>query len=133
MANCKGPLALPIPQGAQGPLASQDPPPPQNPPLPRGPQDPHAPQAPKVLQQPIPHLPPLNWSYLKPKFSGQPDEDAKAHLLRTNDWMDTQRFQDNDKVQRFCLTLTGEARLWYESLRLINVDWLRLQNTFGQQ
>ena len=33
-------------------------------------------------------------------------------------------FQDHVKVQRFCLTLTGEARLWYESLRTINVDWL---------
>ena len=42
--------------------------------------------------------------------------------------MDTHRFQDDDKVQRFCLTLTGEARLWYESLRLINVDWIELQN-----
>ena len=47
--------------------------------------------------------------------------------------MDTHGFQDHIKVQRFCLTLTGEARLWYELLRLINVDWLGLQNTFRQQ
>ena len=47
--------------------------------------------------------------------------------------MDTHGFQDNVKVQRFCLTLTGEARLWYESLKLINVNWLGLQNTFRQQ
>ena len=66
-------------------------------------------------------------------MSGKPDENAKAHLLRTNDWMDTHKFQDNDKVQRFCLTLTGEARLWYKSLRPINVGWLGLQNTFRQQ
>ena len=26
-----------------------------------------------------------------------------------------------------------EARLWYESLRLINVDWVGSQNTFRQQ
>ena len=51
----------------------------------------------------------------------------------TNDWMDTHRSQDNDKVQRFCLTLTGEARLWYKSLRPINIDWLELQNIFRQQ
>ena len=76
---------------------------------------------------------PLNWSHFKPKFSGKPDKDAEAHLLRTNDWMDTHRFQDNDKVQKVWLTLTGKARLWYESLRLINVDWLGLQNTFRQQ
>ena len=34
---------------------------------------------------------------------------------------------------RFCLTLTGEARLWYESLRAINKEWEGLQNTFSQQ
>ena len=56
----------------------------------------------------------------------------KTHLLRMNDWMETHRFQDNDKVQRFHLTLTGEARLWYE-LRLINADWVGLQNLFRQQ
>ena len=47
--------------------------------------------------------------------------------------MDAHRFQDNDKVQRFCLTLTGEVRLWHESLRLINVGWIELQNSFRQQ
>ena len=35
-------------------------------------------------------------------------EDAEAHLLRTNDWMDTHDFQDGIKVQRFCLTLVGK-------------------------
>ena len=33
----------------------------------------------------------------------------------------------------FCLTLVGEARLWYGSLRPINVDWAGLQNQFKQQ
>ena len=47
--------------------------------------------------------------------------------------MDTHRFQDHIKVQRFCLTLTGEGRLWYKSLRPINEDWIGLQNTFRQQ
>ena len=91
------------------------------------------PQTLEVLQQSIPHMTPLNWSHFKPKFSRKPDKDAEVHLLRTDDWMDTHRFQDNVKVQRFCLTLTGEARLWYKSLRLINIDWLGLQNTFRQQ
>ena len=36
-------------------------------------------------------------------------------------------------IQRFCLTLVGEARLWYELLRPINVDWVGLQNIFRQQ
>ena len=77
---------------------------------------------------------PLNCSHFKPKFSGKSDKDAEAHLLGTNDWMDTHRFQENDKtVQRFCLTLTGETRSWYKSLRLINADWMELQNSFRQQ
>ena len=37
------------------------------------------------------------------------------------------------KVQRFCLTLLGEARLCYQSLEPINVDWQQLQNLFRQQ
>ena len=47
--------------------------------------------------------------------------------------MDTHNFQDQVKGQRFCLTLVGEDRLWYESLRLINVNWEGLQHMFRQQ
>ena len=36
-------------------------------------------------------------------------------------------FPEGVKVQNFCLTLVGEARLWYKSLRPINVDWNWLQ------
>ena len=50
-----------------------------------------------------------------------------------NDWMDTHDFLDNVKVQRFCLTLIGEARLWYKKLRPINAEWDDLQNMFRQQ
>ena len=31
---------------------------------------------------------------------------------------------------RFSSTLTGEARLWYETLRPIEVDWVGLQEHF---
>ena len=65
----------------------------------------------------------MNWSHFKPEFAGKPNEDAEAHLLRTNDWMDTHAFQEGVKVQRFCLMLVGEARLWYESHIHIAVDW----------
>ena len=75
----------------------------------------------------------LNWSHFKPEFSGKPDEDAEANLLCTNDWMTTHHFIEGVKVQRFCLTLLGEARLWYESLEPINVDWQGLQSLFRQQ
>ena len=61
----------------------------------------------------------LNWLHFKLEFSGKPEEDAEAHLLRMNNWMDTHQFQKGVKVQRFCLTLVGEARLWYKSLRPI--------------
>ena len=47
--------------------------------------------------------------------------------------MDTHDFPDNVKVQRFCLTLVGEARLWYKLLRLINAEWDNLQHMFRQQ
>ena len=47
--------------------------------------------------------------------------------------MDTHAFQEGVKVQGFCLTLVGEARIWCESLRPINVDWMGLQNQFRQQ
>ena len=50
-----------------------------------------------------------------------------------NDWMDTHEFPDHVKVQRFCLTLIGEARLWYELFRPINMNWDGLQNMFRQQ
>ena len=42
-------------------------------------------------------------------------------------------FLEDIKVQRFCLTLVGEARLWYQSLEPVNVDWQGLQNLFRQQ
>ena len=46
--------------------------------------------------------------------------------------MDTHEFPGQVKVQRFCLTLVGEARLWYELVRPINIDWVDLQNIFRQ-
>ena len=69
-----------------------------------GPQAPDAPAppAPQALQQPIqqvPQMPHLDWSYFKPEFSEKPQEDAEAHLLRTNDWMNTHQFQEGVKVQ----------------------------------
>ena len=53
--------------------------------------------------------------------------------MLTNDWMGTHTFPECVKVQRFCLILVGEARLWYESLRTIALDWNGLQNQFRHQ
>ena len=47
--------------------------------------------------------------------------------------MNAHHFVEGLKVQRFCLTLLGETRLWYQSLEHINVDWQELQNLFRQQ
>ena len=44
--------------------------------------------------------------------------------------MDIHAFPEGVKVQRFCLTLVGEARLWYESHRPIALDWNGLQTQF---
>ena len=56
-----------------------------------------------------------------------------VHLLKTNDWMEMHNFTEDTKVRKFCLTLTGEAGLWYESIRPIEMDWDVLQEHFTQQ
>ena len=76
----------------------------------------------------------LNWSNFKPEFSGKPQEDAEAHLLCSNDWMEAHHFDAGIRVQRFCLTLLGEARLWYHSLEPFgDTTWAQLQNLFRQR
>ena len=100
------PVPVPNPMQSQGPPLHV-PIPVQSQILPAQVPNPILPQAPPV------QMPQLNWSYFKPEFefSGKPEEDAEAHLLRTNDWMETHNFPDVAKVQCFCLTLTSEARL----------------------
>ena len=46
-------------------------------------------------------MPQLNWSHFKPEFSGKPEEDAEAHLLRSNNCMDTYQFQEGVKSKDF--------------------------------
>ena len=87
-------------------------------------------QQPTQQGQQIVHL---NWSHFKTEFPGKPEEDAGAHLLQTNNWMNAHHFLECIKVQIFCLTLVGEARLQYESLTPINIDWQGIQNLFRQQ
>ena len=76
----------------------------------------------------------INWSNFKPEFLGKPEEDAEAHILHSNDWMNAHCFIDDVKVQRFCLTLLGEARLWFHSLEpLEGTTWPQFQNLFRQR
>ena len=92
---------VPVPNPPMAPAPA-----PHDPQLPQVPQVPQAPQAPQGQQ-----LVHLNWSYFQPEFSGKPDEDAGAHLLHSNGWMNVYHFIDGVNVQRFCLTLLGEPRL----------------------
>ena len=88
---------------------------------------------------PLPVQPPtpmannqLNWSHFRTEFSGTPNEDVEAHLLRMEDWMMTHNFPEDQKVGRFCLTLTGEARLWHATLNIQQQQLFRQQySKFG--
>ena len=82
---------------------------------------------------PAPQIIYQNWIGKKPEFSGKPEEDVELHLLSTGDWMEACNFPEGDKVRCFCLTLIGEARLWYESLAPLDEDWPTLQNKFRWQ
>ena len=61
---------------------------------------PAQPAAPPAQQGPVPHM---NWSHFNPEFAGMPDKDTEAHLLRTNDWIDTHAFQRMSKYKDFVL------------------------------
>ena len=87
---------------------------------------------PALAASQIIHQQVLNWSHFKPEFAGRLGEDAEAHL-HTNDWMIIHNFPQDVKVQRFCLILTGESRLWYEPLTPIANDWPALQENFRRQ
>ena len=76
----------------------------------------------------------INWSNFKPEFLGKLEEYAETHLLCSNYLMNAHHFVHGVKVQRFCLTLLEEARLWFQSLEsLNNVTWPQLQNLFRQR
>ena len=76
----------------------------------------------------------LNWSNIKPEFLGKPEGDVEAHLLCSNDWMEARCFNKDIRVQRFYLTLLGEARLWYQSLKPLGVTIsAQFQNLFRRR
>ena len=82
---------------------------------------------------PIPQIFYQNWIGKKPEFSGKPEEDAESHLLSTRDWMEVHNFPEGESIRCFRVTFIGEARLWYESLALLDNDWPALQNKFRWQ
>ena len=65
-----------------------------------------------------------NWSNFKPEFSGKPKEDAEAHLLCSNDWMNAQHFNDDVKVQRFLSYTVRRGKIvlpFFRTLRRYNM------------
>ena len=110
-----------VEQGQGGQILPMQNPPPQPAPAQPTPAGPIVP-APQTIYQ--------NWIGKKPEFSGKPEKDEESHLLSTRDWMEAHNFPNEVKVRCFCLTLIGEARLWYESLAPLDDDWPALQNKF---
>ena len=41
----------------------------------------------------------INWSYFKPEFSGKPEEDREAYMLRVIDRMNTHNFALGQRLQ----------------------------------
>ena len=105
----------------------------QNIPIQPPPQPAQVQLAPAGIVVPAPQIIYQNWIGKKPEFSGEPEEDAESHLLSTRDWMEAHNFPEGDKVRHFCLTLIGEAGLWYESLAPLDDDLPALQNKFRWQ
>ena len=64
----------------------------------------------------------MNWSHFKLEYSGKPEEDVEAHLLRTNDWMNTHDFPDDVKVQRFCTDTYGRSQIMVCFIRTYSND-----------
>ena len=64
----------------------------------------------------------MNWPYFTLEFSGKPEGDSEAHILRTTDWTHINNFAMGQRVQRFPLTIAGEARIWYQSIHPFQGD-----------
>ena len=66
-----------------------------------------------------------------PIFKGLPGERPDAHLLRTNDWMDTYNILPVNKPANFKHTLDHLAREWFDSLTF-PIAWNDLQQWFSR-
>ena len=76
----------------------------------------------------------INWSILSHNSQENLMKMQKYIYFIQNNWMNAHSFVDGVKVQRFCLTLLGEARLWFQSLEPLHyITWPELQNLFRQR
>ena len=76
----------------------------------------------------------LTGQILNQNFQENQKRMQKCIYYAQNDWMEAHHFDTGIRVQRFCLTLLGKARLWYHSLEpLGDTTWAQLQNLFRQR
>ena len=61
-----------------------------------------------------------------PICSANESDDVESHLLCSKELMDSQGIVDEGKCVRFCLTIEGDACLWYESITPVGNDWISL-------
>ena len=78
-----------------------------------------------------PAPPPPRVKLPPPIFKGLPGERPEAHLLRANDWMDTNNILPVNKPATFKHTLDHLAREWYDSLTF-PIAWNDLQQWFSR-
>ena len=109
--------ALPAPPTPPAPQAPAPQPPPVQPVQLPAPPNQH------ILTQPIQHMPQVNWSHFKPEFAGKPGEDAEAHLLRTNDWMDTHTFQEGVKSPMFLSYIDEGSKIMVSVIKTYKFRW----------
>ena len=97
-----------------------------------------APQPPPVMPPALPvqlPVPPIQL-VVPPAQPIQPDchiYTGQKHIFLGQMTGQTHACPEGVKVQCFCLTLVGEATMWHESLRPINIYWNRSQNQFSQK
>ena len=70
------------------------------------------------------HVPELNWLHFKPEFAGS-QMSIQKYIFSEQMIGWTHMYFKKVSNPMFCLALVGEARLCYESLKPINVDWIR--------
>lgn len=63
--------------------------------------------------------------FLPPKFLGNQGQNPMAHWLSFSDYCTMHQLPDAQKIERFKITLGGEARTWIDGKQFANVNALR--------
>lgn len=65
--------------------------------------------------------------YLPARYNGENIDEAPAHILSFTDYAELHTLNDAQKIQKFKITLSGAARLWYEGKAFADFDDLKDQ------